>query len=106
VSGSTIYAHYIVGIASMAAVLLLALLGIATKLSNILQLSSLTIIILKNVHRILGYMISILAKSNIYIIYGPSDGNFWLVFVQDFIFLIVIIVRKIKFPKMQHVVAT
>jgi hypothetical protein len=88
----------------MSSVLLVALFGIATKLMNISQTSSISIIIIKNVHRILGYLIAVLAKSNVYIIYGPSDGSFWLFFTQDFLFAAIIIARKIMFPKMEHVI--
>jgi hypothetical protein len=104
VSGSTIYAHYIVGITSMASVLLVAIFGIATNLMNVFQAPSIYIIISKNVHRILGYLIAILAKSNVYIIYGPSDSSFWLFFVQDLLFASAIVARKLYFPKMEHVV--
>ena len=104
VSGSTIYAHYIVGIISFSSVLLVAVFGIATNVMNIMKAPSIYIIIFKNVHRIIGYVIAILAKSNIYIIYGPSDGSFWLFFVQDLLFASVIIARKILFPKMEHVI--
>jgi hypothetical protein len=104
VSGSTIYAHYIVGIVSFSSVLLVAIFGIATNVMNIMKAPSIYIIIFKNVHRIVGYLIAILAKSNVYIIYGPFDGSFWLLLVQDLLFASVIVARKLLFPKMEHVV--
>lgn len=72
VTGSTIYAHYIVGITSLSVVLLQAILGIATRVINIYNLSTSSLIIIKYAHTILGYLVSILCKSNVYIIYGPS----------------------------------
>ena len=103
-SGSVIYAHYIVGIIALLSILLVAILGIATRLMNILQASSASILVVRNAHRILGYLTAILAKSNIYIIYGPNDSSFWLYMVQDLIFVGVIVARKIKFPKMEEVI--
>jgi hypothetical protein len=103
-SGSIIYAHYIVGIIAISSIFLVAILGIATKLMNILQASSSSIMLVRNAHRILGYLIAILAKSNIYIIYSPTKSDFWLYLVQDLFFVAVILGRKIKFPKMEEVI--
>jgi len=52
-------------------------------------------------HKILGYVLSILAKVNIYVVYGPYHRKFWLYFSQDIFLIGLIIARKIFFPKMQ-----
>jgi hypothetical protein len=102
ISGSTIYAHYIVGISSLSVVLLQALLGIGANIMNYNNFSSASIIVIKYIHRVFGYLVAILFKSNVYIIFGPNDGSFWLFLVQDLVFAIIIIARKIVFPKMKN----
>ena len=97
------YAHYVVGISALCAIFMQAALGVATKLGNVYQFSSSSLIVLKYAHTILGYLVALLAKSNVYIIYW-NDGSFWLFFVQDFLFAGLIVARKIKFPKMKKVI--
>lgn len=88
----------------MSAVFLVAILGITTNLMNVFQAPSIYIIVAKKVHRILGYLIAILAKSNVCIIYGPSDGSFWLFLIEEILFALVIVARKLYFSKMEHAV--
>lgn len=97
----TMHIHALVGIACISSVLVVGLLGVATRMANIFNFSPLALMIIKNAHRILGYLIAILNKSNVYIIFGLKSGNFWLFFVQDLIFALLIIGRKIFFPKME-----
>lgn len=52
-------------------------------------------------HKILGYLLSILAKANIYVVYGPYHRKFWLYLSQDIFLIGLIIARKVFFPKMQ-----
>lgn len=97
------HAHYVVGIAALCAIFIEASLGAVTRLGNVYQFSSSSIIVLKYGHTILGYLIALLSKSNVYIIYW-NDGTFWLFLAQDFIFAGLIIARKIVFPKMKKVI--
>lgn len=97
------YAHYVVGISALCAIFMQAALGVATRLGNVYQFSSSSIIVLKYAHTILGYLVALLSKSNAYIIYW-NDTSFWLFFVQDFLFAGLIVARKIVFPKMKKVI--
>ena len=100
----TMHTHTLVGIAGMSSVLVAGLLGVATRIANVYSFSPFSLIIIKNAHQILGYLIAILNKSNVYIIFGLKSGDFWLFFVQDLIFALLIIGRKIFFPKMQKII--
>ena len=48
-------------------------------------------------HKTIGYVLAILAKVNIYVVYGPYQ----LYFSQDIFLIGLIIARKMFFPKMQ-----
>ena len=100
----TMHLHALVGIACISSVFVAGLLGVATRIANIFNFSPFSLMIIKNAHRILGYLIAILNKSNVYIIFGINSGDFWLFFVQDLIFALLIIGRKIFFPKMEKVI--
>jgi hypothetical protein len=63
--------------------------------------SSKIIVGTKKTHKILGYILSLLAKANIYVVYGPYHRKFWLYFSQDIFLICLIIARKVFFPKMQ-----
>ena len=63
------YLHYVMGMVSIFAVLLQAALGAVAKIGNVYQLSSLAVVGFRYGHVILGYLVSLLAKSNVYIIY-------------------------------------
>lgn len=103
ITPSQMYAHYVVGISALCAIFLQAALGAATKLGNVYQFSSSSVIVLKYGHTILGYLVALLSKSNVYIIYW-NDGSFWLFLVQDILFAGLMIARKIVFPKMKKVI--
>ena len=65
---STIYLHQIIGISCLSAITLSTLLGIATKLINILNGKSSLILLFRKIHRIDGYFILTLCIVNLYII--------------------------------------
>ncbi len=70
-AGPKLHLHYLVGIASISVISLQAILGIATRVINICNFSTNLLIKVKYTHKVIGYMVSILCKSNMYIIYGP-----------------------------------
>jgi hypothetical protein len=55
---------------------------------------------MKKVHAIFGYIIVILCKSDYFIILS-GDGGFWALLIQDIIFAALIIILKVKFPRME-----
>jgi cytochrome b561 len=66
--GSVLNSHYLVGITCLVVITLETLLGIVTRVVNIAGGKSSTILLIKKIHQIFGFMILILCKSNIYII--------------------------------------
>lgn len=97
--GSAIHNHEMVGIACMAVISAQMLLGLTTKLCNIWGIPTMRILMLRKVHMIFGYTMVILCKSNSYIIQGISQS--WLLLAQDILFTMIIIVRKLHFPRME-----
>lgn len=75
-------------------------MGIIAKLLYYYKVKSMTIINMKKAHAIFGYIIIILCKSD-YVIIQSNNGNFWGLVVQDIIFLIIGIIWKLKFPRME-----
>lgn len=97
-SASTLNIHYLVGIACMIAITIVTFLGIATKLMNIFGAKSNSILIIRKIHAITGYLIALLCKANNYIITNGSG----LLIACDAIFAILIIIWKLIFPRMEH----
>jgi hypothetical protein len=88
-------AHYIVGIICFSSIIAVGILGILTKLLNICQAKSKTILLVRKLHAISGYVIVGLCKINLYIV---SLG--WI--AQDIPFVIIFIVWKLYFPRMEN----
>jgi hypothetical protein len=59
-----------------------------------------TIISMKKAHAIFGYLIIALCKSD-YLIILNGNGGFWVLLIQDILFVILIITLKVKFPRME-----
>lgn len=100
-SGPVINAHYLVGIACMVVIGLQLILGIATKLINVFQGKSNTILGVRKVHVVFGYLMVLLCKADIYIIKGASG----LFIAQDVILIALYIIRKNYFPMLEKTIA-
>lgn len=98
------YLHFVMGLTSIFAVLVQGALGAVAKIGNVYQLSSSAVVAFRYGHVILGYLVSLLSKSNVYIIYWNESDNFWLFFAQDILFAALIVARKVVFPKMERVI--
>lgn len=92
--------HYIIGIASLSGIALMLLLGITLKLLNIFSFSSALILIVRSIHKYLGYLIILTCKANMYIITKLDDLP--LLIIQDAVFALLLFARKLKFPKMEQ----
>lgn len=93
--------HYKIGIAVFVIVSLQFLLGLISLIMQFAQARSLFIINIKKAHTIFGFLIIILIKSNFYINI-KIDDIFWGLLAQDIAFWIIIVVRKLLFPKMEE----
>lgn len=95
---TTLGTHYRVGISSICLIGLQLLLGMATKIVNISQRSSKTVLIVRKLHALLGYSMLFVCKASIYIIRGADNSAFlWAI---DSVFLVLLIFRKRLFPRM------
>lgn len=92
---NSLTAHFIIGIICFSSIIAVGILGILTKLLNICQAKSNTILLVRKLHAISGYVIVGLCKINLYIV---SLG--WI--AQDIPFVIIFIVWKLYFPRMEN----
>lgn len=63
-----IYLHYCIGIAAMVALAVATVLGLVTKLLNLFKAKSITILFWRKMHRVAGYLILAVVKTNYYVI--------------------------------------
>ena len=77
------------------AVLLVGVLGIATRVINVLQGPSKVILIVRRAHTIVGYLITIVSKVSLYVIGGYGYLSI------DVIFLVLGIIWKLTFPRLE-----
>ena len=96
-SASTLFAHYIVGIICCGLVALVGLGGGITKLLNVFNFSSNSILFFRRFHTWTGYIAVILCKANIYIL--GEDVAVWIVI--DVICVLIYIIWRLLFPKME-----
>jgi K+ transporter len=101
VSSNALKNHYLVGITCLVVITVETALGILTKCVNIAGKRSSIVILSKRIHQIFGFIILILCKSNYYII---SPGSY-LLMVQDAAFVVIIVVWKLYFPKMESAIS-
>jgi hypothetical protein len=87
--------HFMVGIACMALIAFETILGIISRVINVCNARSIWIIRMKKLHAIFGYITIIICKAD-YVIVGETA-----LLIQDGIFLALIIIWKIFFPKME-----
>jgi hypothetical protein len=87
----------------MLLIILQALLGITIKLLNIFDYSSNLIQKLSLVHKIIGYGTTIFCKASYYIKIEPDEHPdiFFGFLAMDIIVVVIIIVRKVIFPKLE-----
>ena len=97
---STLNLHYVFGIACLVCMSFTALLGITTRLLNIFQIRSQILLISKKIHGFLGYIILLLCKLNISFITSNSGAN-GLIIAEIILMTILVVVRKLIFPKME-----
>lgn len=93
--GSNLRSHYIVGITCVSIIFLETILGIIVKGLNLAGKNSSTILFTRKIHQIFGYIVAVACKANIYVISPNSVG----LYLQDIAFVILIIIWKIKFPR-------
>lgn len=92
-------AHYGVGISCLISISIVAMLGILTKLLNILHVKSATILQIRKLHTYFGYVILALCKANYFII--VRGWALTALIVQDAVFLVIFVVWKQVFPRME-----
>lgn len=74
------------------------LLGMTLKATNIWEGSTRWILALKRIHQIFGYITVMVCKANMYLF---ADDTLPLLVADDFIFAVLLIIRKLIFPKME-----
>lgn len=79
----------------MVIILVEVVLGFGTKIANLCLCKSQTILTFKSCHKYFGYLMVILCKAP-YVIIGEK-----LFLIADGVFLLLMIVWKLKFPKME-----
>ena len=98
------YNHFNVGFAAILCIIFQLLMGLALKLLNVFEFSSNLVLKLRYTHRIFGYLMVILCKSNYYIIYQQNEEweSFWGYLGMDIAIVLAVILRKVFFPKLEH----
>ena len=95
-SGNRLRGHYILGFVAIALIIAVSILGTLTKLLNIFNARSSTIILVRKIHTWSGYLAVLACKANIYIL--KEFG--WLA-VDVICLLIYVLWGKIFFPKLE-----
>ena len=96
----TLYNHYSIGITCMVLMVIVSAGGFVNRISYMSHFNPKMIIVMKWGHRISGYILVILCKTNYYLMLRPEHLDLIIVFdvVLGFLFLI----RRFLFPKMGH----
>lgn len=89
--------HYRIGIACIFILGFEVIIGVSNRIMNMIGGRSILIIRLKKLHKLLGYIILILCKTNIYVI---SFNKYYGIFIQDCFFVVLFILWKIFAPRM------
>ncbi len=79
--------------------MLAMLLGVGVQAMNMLQTRSSWLLFMKKVHILIGLAVTIICKADLYLIQKAEDLP--LLIIQDVFFVIVFVVWKVKFPKME-----
>ena len=96
-SAATLNTHFILGIVCMASMTLVGLIGLITKLMNLLDARSKLILWVRRVHVWSGYVAAIVCKANIYIL--GEDAGGWI--ACDVIFILIYILMIIFWPRLE-----
>ena len=98
------YNHFNVGFTAMLCIIVQLLMGLALKLFNVFDFNSNLLLKLRYAHRIFGYLMVILCKSNYYIIFQQNEvwDSFWGFLGMDMAIVLAVIIRKLFFPKLEH----
>ena len=94
-SAGTLRAHYILGIVCCGAVALVSILGGMTKLMNVCNAQSTSILLVRRIHTWSGYVAVWTAKANIYLLGGEG----WI--AVDAVSTIIYIAWRLLFPKLE-----
>ena len=89
--------HQILGLTATFLVILVGVLGLATRLVNIFQGPSKVILLLRKLHTITGYLAALFAKLALHL--GGAAHFGYLIF--DIIWVILVIVWKFSFPRLE-----
>ena len=95
-SATTMRTHYILGIVCCIAAGLVSLLGILTKLLNVVNTRSTIILLMRRIHTWTGYIAVLSCKANIYVL-GDDIAAY---IVIDVISVILYVFWRLFFPKL------
>ena len=95
-SAATLGTHYILGLICCCAVGLVSILGVLTKLLNLCNASTNSILALRRIHTWTGYVALLACKANIYIL--GEDIGVWIAI--DAVSIILYIFWRLFFPKL------
>ena len=103
-SSSKLSPHFIIGFTAMMAIMVTIVFSLSMKLLIILKGSSRWILRMRVMHKICGYLTVLIAKANYYYIFNwfKMDNYFWGFIAMDATTTILIIIRKIFFPKLEQ----
>ena len=93
-------AHMILGITCFSVVAVVTVMGITIQLLKLFNGRTSIILLLKKMHRILGYLIVLLCKSNSLII--AKGDLFTILLIIDVCCILFVAAWKLLFPKMEH----
>jgi len=88
--------HIKVGYAIVGTIFLQVLLGCFCKLLNLCKVPSVVLYYMNKIHVVLGYLMTILCKFQVYYIID-QDHVFWMLLAQDCLFFIFTIIKKVFF---------
>lgn len=103
-STSKLSPHFIIGFTAMMSILLTIAFSLTMKLLIICKSSSVWILRLRLMHKVMGYLTMMVAKANYYYIFNwfKMDNYFWGFMAMDVTTAILIVIRKLFFPKLEH----
>jgi len=93
--------HQIFGIVAFSLVSLVTILGIFIQVYKIFKGRSKEVVLLKKIHRIAGYIVLVMCKTNSLIITFGGGDLFTILLVVDIATTILIVTWKIFFPKLE-----
>ena len=98
-TGVKITTHYKLGFACIIILAIQTILGFVNRIANMNQARSIIILRTRGIHQILGYLLIIICKANIYII---AFNKYRGIFAIDCIFIVLIFAWKFFLPSMER----